>query len=353
MERVLSIKASYLAEHMNYEVHILTLNDKSKNTFYNFSDKIIRHTLHIGLSGIRYYIGYIKGIIRTVKSINPDVISVCDDGLKGFYIRHFINKKIPVVLEKHASLNLHKGKNWNSWHGKLRYLLLKSLMNLGARSYNAFVVLTKNNMTEWPGLKNVRIIPNPLPFYPEECSKLEKKVVITVGNHGYEKGFDRLLKSWEIVVRSYPDWHLHIFGKIDSGKKNIKIAEKLQISSYVSFHNPEKNIMSKYKASSIYALPSRSEGFGMVIIEAMSFGVPCIAFDCPGGPRDIIDNGKNGILVNNNNIEEFAEAITTLIRYENKRKILGEKAREDVRRYLPAEICKIWDQLFINLIYNS
>ena len=97
-------------------------------------------------------------------------------------------------------------------------------------------------------------------------------------------------------------------------------------------------------------MSSRFEGFGMVLIEAMSFGVPCISFDCPYGPADIIKEGEDGFLIKNDNIEGFSNKIIQLIENENLRKEMGLKAKKNIQRFYPETILKQWDELFKSLI---
>ena len=128
------------------------------------------------------------------------------------------------------------------------------------------------------------------------------------------------------------------------------MAHQYKIQNTVHFFNPVSNIQEKYQDASIYVLTSRSEGFGMVLIEAMVCGVPCIAFDCPSGPKDIISNHKDGILVENGNIEGFAKALIELIENKERRKQMGALAKENVTRYLPENVMPLWDELFKELV---
>ena len=108
-----------------------------------------------------------------------------------------------------------------------------------------------------------------------------------------------------------------------------------------------------YCRSSIFVLSSRYEGFGMVITEAMSCGVPPVSFTCPCGPRDIIDDGKNGLLVENGNIEMLAEKICYLIENDEIRRKMGQQARIDVERFKIEQIAEQWKQLFESLTLKN
>ena len=103
LERVLSIKASYLADHLDYEIHILTLDQGNVEMFYDFSSNIIHHDIATGNNPISFLQNYIKGLNRIVKKIKPNVISVCDDGLKGFLVPLLIGKPCPMIYERHVS----------------------------------------------------------------------------------------------------------------------------------------------------------------------------------------------------------------------------------------------------------
>ncbi len=352
LERVLSIKASYLAEHFDYEVHILTLNQKEVDPFYVFSNKIQYHNINASGNPLSYLRRYAKGLKGMVAKIKPDVISVCDDGLKGLFVPLILKKPCAMIYERHVSRNVEIKRGKKSFFDKISNSIKFWLMNFGGKSYDNFIVLTEGNVNEWQ-LKNLKVIPNPLSFYPEEQSLHQNKKVLAVGKQSYQKGYDRLLKSWELVIEQYPDWVLDIYGKFSEEEGLNQLANDLNISDTVNFYPPVRNIAEKYKEASIYTMSSRYEGFGMVLTEAMAYGVPCVSFDCPFGPSDIISDGEDGILVENGNIEKFAEAIIYLIKNEERRKQMGDKAKEAVKQYLPEKIAVQWDKLFRNLINSS
>lgn len=337
LERVLSIKASYFADTFGYEVHIITLNEENCVPFFRFSSKITFH--NIRTSGkIKYIYSYIHGVNQTVKKIHPDIISVCDDGLKGLYVPLWIKKgNAKIIYERHASLLFNGSKTQ------------KKLMQFGAHLYEKVVVLTKSNLTEWTS-NNIRIIPNPLSFSTKKNSDLSQCTIICVGSIVPNKGYDLLINAWKKIAHKYPTWSIHIYGKGDASDY-IKQAKDLNIEEQITFHGPSSNIETIYQQASMLVLPSRTEGFGMVLIEAMSYGVPCVAFNCPCGPGDIIIHKENGFLVKPQDTNEMAQYISLLIENKNLRESFGKHASKHVKQYSIEKIGLLWKSLFEELYH--
>lgn len=344
LERVLSIKASYLVEKLQYKVHILTLNSGHDNSFFDFNSAVVFHDILVYGSPISYVKGYFFGIRDTIKKVNPDVIVVCDDGLKAFFLPTILGKSIPIIYERHVSKNIAIGKNFGIWKLLLAKLKMKT-MDVFANTFSKFIVLTSENTKEWK-VNNLQIISNPLPFYPNESATLLNKKVIAVGKQSYQKGYDRLLQSWQKVHAENPEWQLEVYGKLDASEGLESLVKSLHIENSVHFFEPQKNIIEHYLESSIYVMSSRFEGFGMVLIEAMACGIPCVSFNCPFGPSDIITNEVDGFLVENGNTKALAEKLNLLIQDTELRMKMGQSAKENVKRFLPENIMQQWDELF-------
>jgi glycosyltransferase involved in cell wall biosynthesis len=348
LERVLSVKASYLAEQYGYEVSILSLNDNHLLPFYAFSDKIKMLSIEVVGNPLQYARSYRKGIKKIVAQVQPDVISVCDDGLKGFFIPTLLRNKIPVIYERHVSKEIEMNHDF-SWVKKVITRAKWMMMEKLATSFDKFILLTEGNTKEWLSLNNIGVMPNPLSFYPERSSSLLNKKVIAVGKQGYQKGYDLLLPAWKLVVDQHPEWQLEIYGKKEAAQGLELLAEELGITKNIAFFDPEKNIEQKYLESSIYVMSSRFEGFGMVLIEAMACGLPCVSFDCNYGPSDIIYNGVDGFVVPKEDAKSLASKIIILIENETLRLQMGQQAKENVKRFLPESIVSQWDKLFKSL----
>ena len=351
--RVLAIKTFYLIEKWGYQVDFLTQNKGSFPQFYNFNKKIGFHDMILKGNPIQVLLNYRKNINEQIELLNPDIIIVCDNGLKAFFIPFILKTKIPIVLEIHSSLNVIENENNSIFKliGNNSVILFKKF---AARYFNNFVVETPESIKEW-NVPNGIVIPNALWFYTDKLAKLNSKKVIAVGRHVYEKGFDRLLYIWKKIVKKHPDWHLDIYGKSSDDFYLQKLTSELNLTNSVSFFEPTSEIVSKYQENSIYLMSSRFEGFGMVLIEAMALGLPCIAYDCPCGPRAIISNKLDGFLINNGNESDFIDATLYLINNEARRIEMGKKAKEKSLNYNIDTIMPLWDSLFneINAKSNS
>ena len=304
------------------------------------------HSIAVHGNPFHYFFKYIIGIRKAVCSINPDIISVCDDGLKGFFVPLFASNKHAYIYERHASIfiNAHQNK---TFFGALRFKTTHFLMTFLARQFDALVVLTKSNVSEWHS-KNCTIISNPLPFYSSASSHLNNQKIIVVGSHSFNKGYDLLLLAWHQIAHNYAHYTLEIFGKLDRVGTFITLANQLNVSNVI-FKEPVLDIQTEMLQADFLVLPSRSEGFGMVLIEAMACGLPVIAFDCPSGPRDIITQHVDGILVPPENVNKLAAAIESLLIDSNLKNKMGGNAKKKAKNYNPDLIMSQWELLFNNL----
>lgn len=185
---------------------------------------------------------------------------------------------------------------------------------------------------------HVHHIPNPVTISQTSTIDHYSKKVISAGRFAYEKGFDLLLKAWKVVESQVDDWTLEIWGDTGTDTGNVWNTYYSLDLKHASLHPATNNLMEKFKEAAIYVLPSRHEGFGLVLLEAAAMSLPLIAFDCPNGPREIIKDGKNGLLIENGNVEELSSAIIKMIKDLHMRKQMGTIAFQSVKEYSVLEI---------------
>ena len=209
------------------------------------------------------------------------------------------------------------------------------------------VVLTQQDLHDWLRTnKNVICIPNPSPFKMDGHADWAAKRVIAAGALEGVKGYDFLIKIWRIVANRFPDWRLDIYGKgrLESDlRKQIYDAD---LADCVSLRGTTKDIAKEYLTSSVFVMTSRHEGLPMVLIEAMTCGLPLVSFDCECGPREIIQNGENGFLIPTFDIDGFADKLMRLMSDRQMREMMGIKGKDMSDRYAVEPIMQQWMNLY-------
>ena len=218
-----------------------------------------------------------------------------------------------------------------------------------AEKYNKVVLLTQHDKRLWGNKSYLTVIPNPVSFKTDKTALLNNKQIITAGRLITQKGFDLLIESFSHIALQNPGWVLVIVGGGQDKDYLQNLIDKKGLSSRILIRFPQKNIQDLLLESSIFALSSRYEGFGLVLTEAMECGLPCVAFDCECGPSEIIRHGEDGFLVENGNIVQFADHLNIIMNDEQLRKKMGIIGRQNVNRFHVEPIMKKWMDLFSEL----
>lgn len=344
--RVVSLKANYFVSVFNYEVDIIAPNAKNAPFFYDFNSKIKWHNCVDFQKSIFFLWKYIAFIKRIIAERNPDVIVICD-APQWMIIPWFLKKNTPIALETHfsTSFKLVRRKDWLSL---LRFKLVYFLKKKTLKKFIAIIYETYSGSKEW-NAENSVIIPNPLSFVSENVAELKNKKAIAVCRHSYEKGLDRLLLIWKEAINKYPDWELDVYGEWEDTMLYQKMAVDMQISENVNFIAVTKDIKSCFEQSSVFLMTSRSEAFGMVLIEAMTCGLPSVVYDCPCGPREIITNNEDGFLIEDGNIDLFVKKLFLLLGNQELRIEFGQKAKLNAEKYSSEAVMKSWKNLMEGL----
>lgn len=362
VERVLTLKANYFADHYGYDITIILTEGMDKPLFYPLSDKV--KVINLGIdfeelwtcSFIKKVIVYLKKQYVFKKLLKQELLRIRPD-ITISLLRREINflTSINDGSKKIGELHVNRANYRNFEQGEtnmLKTLFAKFWMrNLvsNLKQLDKFVVLTEEDYHNWSELDNVVVIPDPLTFSSSTYSPLTEKRVIAVGRYVYQKGFDLLLKAWAIVEKATSDWMLTIIGQGERMQYDALIDELNIDRSRCKLFGPTERIQDEYMSSSFLVMSSRFEGFGMVLVEAMACGLPVISFDCPCGPKDIVQNHIDGILVEKGNIEKLAEAIIWMIQHPEKCKVMATKAVDNVQRFKIGQIAEQWKSLFESL----
>ncbi len=363
VERVLTLKANYFAEHFGYDISIILTEGKDKPLFYPLSEKVRIINLNIGFeelwtcSFLKKIVVYLKKQRQYRKMVEQELMRLRPD-ITISLLRREINflTSIKDGSKKIGELHVNRAnyRNYNTEKvGLIKHLFARwwsySLLQK-LRKLDRLVVLTEKDREAWTELDNVVALPDPLPFVPSSVSPLSKKRVVAIARYSHEKGIDLLLKAWAIAEKKVEDWQLEIFG--DGDKTSFEqLIDTLGIDRTRCWLNGRTDdVEQEYLNSSLFVLSSRFEGFGMVIVEAMACGLPVVAFDCPCGPRSIISDGEDGLLVENGNVEALADALSRLMGDEVLRQSMAEKAIVNVKRFEIETIANQWLHVFNNVM---
>jgi glycosyltransferase involved in cell wall biosynthesis len=258
-----------------------------------------------------------------------------------------------TIMESHIS---HDSviRHYDFKKNDINRLIFKFYDNLNLRTlqkYDAFISLTKKDASQWEksGIK-VKVIPNPVTEYPStvEMNKTCNYRIIAVGRLNHQKGFDRLITAFSLISKKQHKWKVDIFGQGElEGELNRQITD-YNLQDRITIHQPTKEIFKEYLRSDFFVLSSNYEGFGLVLIEAMSCGIPVLSYDCPYGPNEIITDGYDGLLVENGNIQQLSQKMEWLIEHEEERRRMGTQARLSAKRYEIHHVMTYWEELFQN-----
>lgn len=345
VSRVLSVKLNYLIQTFGYNIHVITTNNRFDTFFYEYNKKIVFHKIDIKSFGFCYFFKYKRRLQNIVNNVEPDFIINCDNGFKGNLLPYIVKSKALLIYERHCSRKISSSKLKESIKNRVANFIL----DRSFKYYGVFVVLNHEDKNDWK-TNNIKVIPNPLCLKPPLKKLQEKnKIALAVGRQSIEKQYDVLLKIWQKVAVDYPDWTLKIYGESDKDNSLIKFAERLKLEKYVEFYPPTKNISEVYQNASMLLNTSSSEAFGLVIIEAMAYGLPVIAFNNASGPKVLIENDLNGFLITNYDIDAYTSKIELLIKDEVLRGKLSKNAKETARKFDIEVVMKQWHELFESL----
>lgn len=361
MERVLFNKVAWLKSHTDWEIQIVTTDQKGLPSFYPVPDGVRMTDLGINYSddNAKNIFAKIAGYLRRrwlhKHKLTTLLIQECADIVVSLYPSE--SSFIPSIKDGSKKvLELHFCKFFRLQYGRKGILGLIDRFRTKqderiVRCFDKFVVLTHEDCGYWGALNNIEVIPNAALHIAEKLSDVSDKRVIAVGRLDYQKGFDRLIQAWEIVQKheGYNDWRLDIFGQGEWQDMLQRMIIEKGLFQTARLNKPTNLIWEEYTDSSILVMSSNYEGFGMVLVEAMACGVPTIAFDCKCGPKDIIDHGVNGLLVRNGDIDGLASAMMCLMSDESYRRGLSANALKVTSTYSEEAVMAQWMKLITSL----
>ena len=364
-ERILVDKMNYLADHVGYDVMLVTYEQDNHPIIYPLSQKVI----HVDID-VRYYELYKNNFIvrlfnwrnydnqlkrrfeQIASSFRPDIV------IATTYYANIISAiavaRLPFVriLESHIDRRYiyeNAIENRDTYLHWFRCWTEKMSVTNKIGKFDVLVTLNDADAADWSKYLKTVIIENIVHLNPTNSySHQDTKKVIFAGRYTRQKGIDDLLRIWTIVNRKHPDWHLNMYGNGELADGLTERASQLQANIHVNAQ--VLNIFEKYRENTMLLMTSVFEPFGLVIPEAMSCGLPVVAFDCPSGPANIITGGVDGYLIKDRDVNAFADKVCYLIEHPNVRIEMGKNAIKHSARYAPERIMPKWISLFKELV---
>ncbi|MBD2577200.1 glycosyltransferase family 4 protein [Oscillatoria sp. FACHB-1406] len=350
-ERVLSIMANYWAEK-KWKITLLTFDDGREAPFYELDNHINHIPLNIAsnsfdfLAAIGNNVKRLKRLRSAMSHSKPNAVISFMDKTNVLTLLATYQLKIPILISERVDTSAYKISN--SW---------EMLRRLSYPLADKLVLQTQAAKENFPLARqlDISIIPNPILAPPDSREilvrqLLHKPSLIAMGRLTAQKGFDLLLQAFNKIQKSFPEWKLIILGEGELRQELESLRDRLGLRDYVNFIGKVKNPYEFFLQADIFVLASRFEGFPNALCEAMACGLPVISTDCANGPREIIRNGIDGILVPNQDVSALAEAMERLMADERERIRLATRAKEITERFSLEKVMLMWETLLLECV---
>lgn len=368
VERIMSDKMNYMAEQ-NHEVTLITYEQGTHPISFPLHSTIKHIDLDTRLFTLKKYTLplriikiyklqrlFRKRLQQVVDTIQPDIINTTTYSLNLMGCILGIKTNAKRTIESHINYTSILKENDFKDNVFLKaiakcydYFTLKKI-----KKFDALFTLTKGDACHWKQYTDkIYVIPNPVTHYPEsvkehDCSHHR---IICAGRLDPQKGFDLLIESFSLIADSCPEWQIDIFGSGDEEQKLRTLISSKGLDKKIFIHPASNQIYEEFQNSDFFVFCSRYEGWGLVLVEAMSCGIPAVSFRCDYGPEDIITNYYDGILVKNGDITDLANKILWMIQHPQERTNMGRAARITAKNFQKTNILEQWKNALQSLIF--
>ncbi|MCP3822170.1 glycosyltransferase [Streptomyces sp. A3M-1-3] len=281
----------------------------------------------------RQAVGRLTNLFRTAR---PGAVLIVTQVWAMEWVREADTSGMPVVGMSHESYAYSRACHRYRW------------IRNNYASVDRWLVLTQEDADTWigDGMNNVGFVPNALPRLPEVPSPRTEQVVASIGRFSDQKGIDLLLETWAQVAPRRPGWRLRLYGAGEDEQDLRAQCTRLGLDGSVQWMGRTGDVPGALAGSSVFVQSSRGEGFPLALMEAMASGVPCAAFDCAPGVREIVRDGEDGLLAPAGDTEALADRLLRLTGNPRMRDGMGERARVNVQRFAEPEVLGRWEELF-------
>jgi GalNAc-alpha-(1->4)-GalNAc-alpha-(1->3)-diNAcBac-PP-undecaprenol alpha-1,4-N-acetyl-D-galactosaminyltransferase len=342
-EKILTLMANYLVLK-NYDISIVILSNLEST--YKLDKRIkfikmkeIKKNSFIPQK-LKPIVGQIGYLTKTTRTLKPDIIVSFISAVNILSIISAKLTKTPIIISEHSSYHL----TLTPSRGKINALFWRLLRRLTYPYVSHLIILTEEDKPKYYYVSNLSVIKNPLILQNNHQNIRRKNIILGVGRLETIKGFDMLIHAFSKL--NLENWKLLIAGEGSQRKELEKQIEALNMSNNIELLGLVNDMELYYKQSSIYVLSSISEGFPGGLCEAMAYGCASIAFDCPTGPKEIINDGINGILIQPNNIMRLSIQIEKLTKDKARRELLGLASQKIIHKLDIKIISQEWESIF-------
>lgn len=325
-ERVTCHLANLFVDRLSYEVSILNRDTDFNDVVYYLSDKV--KVLSLKGSYLKFY----QQMQSYIDEQQPDFILIHNMGRLSLLCSMLNKKNIQLISLEHVAFD--SRPMWVRFLSKLCYKKIDKVVTLTHRDELSY--------TSW--FKNVSTIYNISPFLIPDKLEERNKEIIAVGRLTYQKNFQALFQAWQQIQFQVDNWSLNVYGTGEDFEELDNMIKENRLSN-VQLMGQANQIEQIYQKSSLFVMSSRFEGLPMVLIEAQTFGLPIISFDCPHGPAEVIHHQKNGLLVENQNVTALADAMLSLMQNDELREKYSIQALADAERFQQSKILTLWQNL--------
>ena len=357
-ERVTANLANFWSKK-GWEVIVISLASDSID-FYQLDPSIRRISLNLNTESFNLLLAFknnIRRILflrRELMRFKPDIALSIMTTANILLTLAKIGLKNIVAVGSERTYPSQQTISW-VWRVMRRYLYSRLSAIVSLTHESAFWLKKYTNSKKIVVIPNSVVFPLPLqkPIIKISPKFKKQKILLSVGRLSEEKQFDILISVFQKLIFDFPDWVLVILGEGNIRYQLEKQIKSLKMENHVFLPGNTGNIGEWYASADIYVLTSRYEGFPNSLVEAMAHGLPAISFDCDTGPRDIIRNGIDGLLVSEMNIDELSKALRQLMDDDILRNKFAEMAIEVRERFSLEKVAKMWEELFMNILYEK
>ncbi|MFJ1258242.1 glycosyltransferase family 4 protein [Cupriavidus sp. CuC1] len=340
-ERACANIVNRLSRSGQYEVAVLSAANGNRS-FFETDPRVELREIYSNSGSLQLRaVGFILRLRTFIKEYRPDIVVIVESFLAAFVLPACFALSVKTINWEHFGADVSLGTP-----------LRRIARHLAARYSNHVVVLTEADRRRWLEKYKIRegrisVIRNMNPLHHSREGREDQgermKTVLAVGRLVREKGYDLLLNAWGRIETEYRiGWRLRLVGDGPLRSELEELALRLGILEEIEFAGRRADVANEYKLASIFALSSRFEGFGLVIVEAMTFGLPVVSFNCPDGPGELIEHQVSGVLVKHLDIDGMADALAFLMTSPGVREVIGLRGQANVGRFAPDDVAREW-----------